>query len=1340
MTLKFNDRGLATQTDQYDARVEKYAQDAEKHGTYPPTILVGLGGTGAKVLQHVRRLCLERFGAVDALEGVAWLSLDTDVASKDVTAELVARDPFATEISFKEHERLNLKAAFREYLGPNLVNHPHIREWWDNSLAIADDFNLEQGAGQIRPLSRLVFTACRQKIIDKLDAQLSAVKSQANKSPRLDQTQKTRIVVVAGLAGGTGSGLFLDFAALCRQLVRDSNIEGYFVLPGVYRAAEGAFAKIAANGYAALRELNHYTRHPFKVRWGARDREVVERGLYDRAVIFSGTNHANQNLKDTPDCYAMIGEQLFIDFSEGGMARWVQGVRINRAQYRMRSVDREYRIQMPDGSVVTSHADSWKTSFETFGIAKVVFPSWRLLSYASYELASQMMGLMDPGRGGAINESLTELRDDFAFAAGFFQGERKDADGGRRAYYAIVDQLRALRGARTSATNFDDHIDTLAQEMIDESPAMFENGTSRDDMNRRFREVQSLLGDPWSAQGGGDWATLIRENKRAFVKSVADKLNDVVEEFRSKPQVGPSGVSQLLGEVLLQLDKAADRAWYIEWFKQKKTEKQEQKTSSYSKWTKHVDHAVEAGSGFFKSGGNHREQVKMAADNFRGHWKAAVHEFVADQALEALQEIKRLLEEQADRLRRICEAMFEMRAVFEGYRDFFAKPSRATAIQELDVPVHLQTQILGHYLGFLDEEKTARLTALMSRGLRDMKLTTLKELEDTLRKKPDVFRARLFKLCFLALKGESGTTNAFRRTEEEDYVREGFINRYSAIKMLAEQAGDEKKFKDIIDRLYVQGLPWVKPRALTGMGLNETDIPKDCFVGFADDGDERTGQKVMKVLEGRSAEGFRARRIKVNDPSEIIFYTESAAFPAAYISELYDENGLQRYYEDAVRSGTALHIHQDFHQFQDLLPLKEGGVRQLKQAWKLFILGVMLGRIRTDQPLPDDETRFTYVYRRQVSAFEQRWESLGPEAAAIHRLADDGQLLATLSRDVEDARNDLERRGLWGEAAFLADYVFHCVYPVHKDRASSSKQGAEIVGSVENEAVNEIRGEIRERARQNGGLDAAALALKVAQASASLSSWARPAARLSQRPSPSSLDLRAEDREFEWGLIDVVREKLPSVPGFIANRNALGEVERAFPRLRIDLETGASTAPTTTAAASTAPTSAPTAAPTTNPTPTTPTTSATPPPLTPSSEPTWHYAGPAGRSVDVAAADIAARVAAAPTASHKVWRSGMASWVDAAAEPAIAALIAVPVASTWEVAREKDRLGVKSAVEIAGLVREDRGVVKVWRKGWPQWLSASDVDEIRQALATLPPPLSDEPPPLDDDDGQPPPL
>ena len=1321
MTLTFNDRGLASQTDQYDARVEKYAQDADRHGTYPPTILVGLGGTGAKVLQHIRRLTLERFGSVDALEGVAYLSIDTDVASRDVSAELVGRDPFATEIAFKEHERLNLKVAFREYLGPNLVNHPHLKEWWDSSLTIADDFNLEQGAGQIRPLSRLVFFGSRQKIIDKLDAQLQAVKSQANTSPRLDQSAKTRVVVVAGLAGGTGSGLFLDFAALTRQLVRDAHIEGYFVLPGVYRAAEGAFAKIAANGYAALRELNHYQRHPFKVRWNAREREISERGLYDRAVIFSGVNHANQTLKDTSDAYGMIGEQLFIDFSEGGMARWVQGVRINRAQYLMRSVDREYRIQMPDGTIVTSHAESWKTAFQTFGISKIVFPSWRLLSYASYELAAQMMGLMDPGRGGRINESITELRDDFAFQSGFFQGERADDEGGRKAFHLIVDKLRALRGARTQAANFDDHLDTLAQEMVDESAGMFENATSREDLNRRFREVQSLVGDPWSATGGGDWATLIRENKRAFVKDVSTKLPEVVEHFRNKPQVGPSGVAQLLNEVLQQLDKPADRAWYLEWFKQKKIEKSEQKNAAYAKWTRHVDHAVEAGSGFFKSAGNHREQVKMAGDAFRSYWKAAVHEYVADQAIEALIELKRVLNDQADRLRRICESMFEMRAVFEGYRDFFSKPNKTTAIQELDVPSHLQGQLLGHYLGYLDDEKEARLTALMSRGLREMKLTTLTELEEMLRKKPDVFRSRLFRLCFLALKGDNGVTNAFRRSEEEDYSKEGFINRYSAIKMLAEQAGDEKNLKEMVERLYSQGLPWVRPRALTGMGLSESDVPKDCFVGFSDEGDERMGERVMKILEGRSGDGFRARRVKVNDPSEIIFYTESAAFPAAYVSELYDDNGLQRYYEDGVRAGTALHIHQDFHQFQDLLPLKDGAVRQLKQAWKLFIFGVMLGRIRTDQPGADDDRRFNYVYRRQVSAFEQRWESLGPEMAAIHRLADDGQLLTTLSRDIEEARNELERRGLWGEALFLADYVFHCVYPVHKDRALSSGQGAEIVGSVENEAVNEIRSELRERARAKSGLDAVQLAERIALAATTLSQWARPVARLPGRPSPSTLDLREEDREFEWGLLDTARTQLGGIPGYVVNRGSLGEVERSFPRLRIDLDQPATVTSTTTTAATSPPTA-----------------------LSPSSTAAladWHYAGPDGRATSLSAAEIAERVKRSPSATHKIWRPGLPAWIAARDELTVQPLLAdlpPPIdAEVYETACDKDRLGAKTVAEIAALVREQRGVVKVWQAGWAAWLPAAEVAAIRDTLVAEPPSLDDEaPPPLD----EPPPL
>jgi hypothetical protein len=428
------------------------------------------------------------------------------------------------------------------------------------------------------------------------------------------------------------------------------------------------------------------------------------------------------------------------------------------------------------------------------------------------------------------------------------------------------------------------------------------------------------------------------------------------------------------------------------------------------------------------------------------------------------------------------------------------------------------------------------------------------------------------------------------------------------------------------------------------------------------------------------------------------------------VSELYDENGLQRYYEDSARSGAALHMHRDSHQLQDLLPLREGSVRQLKQAWRLFVLGLIVGRIRVDQPSADDETRFHYVYRRPVSAFEQRWESLGPEMGAIHRLVDDSQLMQTLSRDVEESRNALEQRGLWGELSALADYYFHCIYPVRKDRVGlKHSAGVDIVGSVENEAVNEIRDEVKQRAHTRGGLDAAELAKRTRVAVHELAKWARPVARMSGRASPWTLDLRAEDREFEWSLLDEVREHLAGVQGIAAARNALGEVEAAFPRLRIDddsvrVDAGASLPPQ---------------------------------PAPSSAGVRFHYAGPSGRKAELAVDDVAALVREQPGAAHKVWRTGYKAWVSASDEPAIAALLAdVPPPlddddAPYEVARDKERLGQKSATEVAALVVSG-GVVKVWRKGWPAWKPALEVEAIR---ALVP---DDGPPPLDDD--EPPPL
>lgn len=59
-----------------------------------------------------------------------------------------------------------------------------------------------------------------------------------------------------------------------------------------------------------------------------------------------------------------------------------------------------------------------------------------------------------------------------------------------------------------------------------------------------------------------------------------------------------------------------------------------------------------------------------------------------------------------------------------------------------------------------------------------------------------------------------------------------------------------------------------------------------------------------------------------------------------------------------------------------------------------------------------------------------------------------------------------------------------------------------------------------------------------------------------------------------------------------------------------------------------------------------------------STSPVYHYAGPDGVPAMATAADVAARVRIRPGERHLVWRDGLATWLDAAEVPEIAALVA----------------------------------------------------------------------------------
>ena len=125
------------------------------------------------------------------------------------------------------------------------------RKLYDQLLPPGDES--EDGAGQMRALGRVAFLCALPDIAD-------ALSTARNDIAPLCGRQRMRVAIFASLAGGTGSGMFLDIATLIRKiLIHDAHITGHFLLPEVFDSVSVP-KRIWPNTYAALMELAQVAR------------------------------------------------------------------------------------------------------------------------------------------------------------------------------------------------------------------------------------------------------------------------------------------------------------------------------------------------------------------------------------------------------------------------------------------------------------------------------------------------------------------------------------------------------------------------------------------------------------------------------------------------------------------------------------------------------------------------------------------------------------------------------------------------------------------------------------------------------------------------------------------------------------------------------------------------------------------------------------------------------------------------------------------------------------------------------------------------------------------------
>ena len=1291
--------------------LQNYVESAE-HGRYPRTLLIGLGGTGAKALQHLRRMKIERFGTVD-LPGVAYLSMDTDLQSArpEATKE---QSPYEDLVSFDETQRINLSANLNAVL-ENMARHPHIKEWWDDSaLDSKRNFDLGKGAGQIRPLSRLVFFQNRELIQSALERSWSDITAQNLDDGRI-QKGKVRIVVVAGLAGGTGSGMFLDLAALIRSSFsgRDFELDGMFVLPGVYKGADTKYPKLAANGYAALREINHYQSHRFQAQWDHQASADVA-PLYNRTVLISGTNALSESMSDPADAYRVIGEQLFLDFGGGRMKSWVEGVRVNREQYLTSFVGYDYVVEGPDGKPRETHAEQYKTAFVSFGLSKLVYPSWRLLNYAKFDLAAEMVRLLDPGHGGQLGDVITSWRTRFMVEAGFYQGTLVDEDGSRSRVYQVRDALAQQKGTRTSASTIFEHIQELGDELNALSEEMFHEKSTEEMAKEHFRHVRKLFGDPYSAGNEGDWALQISKNRESYVRKVREVLPDVVENFRRRRGVGITGVREILTSILEELERPWDKALFIDWLRHMRTEKQRDAEEAKTEWERLLRNTHQASKGLLPSGDNHRAALEMASQAFVRHWRARVTEYICAEGVDALEAIRKVIRDQLTRIDAIVAHMQELEGWYGKFRDHFAEPVSSTLFIEVPMRHDLKT-LLEPYLGTDAAQRREALELLLGRALRRMKLDTLTDLESQLSGERDRFRDKLASEAFFALKGdETGRTAAF--VNEDSEPQPGFLERYSLLAALEQMPYED--VTGLLKQLYDKGLPWIEPTPKDPTGGATLEPVADAFLGISNL-EGRFVEQLFSTFKGLQPHKlpFRPQKVGTNDPSELVFFTEWSAFAAYFIGEVHGAGGLEAHYErllyDPVRP-SALHIHTDFHTFQDMVPMEEQEVRWTERAWKLFHQAQMLGLICSRRRRHGDDERVSFTRRRRSTALDVAWEELGVEATVLRNLSSDRAFIQALTADIERRIQDLmDAGGDHADLVCLADYWTTCVYPVVNISEQSGASVVKAAGSLENLAISEIRKEWLRKAAAEGTTPEQLLARRV-QRMGELAKWTQPIHKASGLPVPSSPDVPDELRVDEWELLPTVRgqiEHLTRSGELRESRDELGRLTLRFPRLAVRW-------------------------------------SAFKPPqdvpeFQESAQSYW-YAGPKGKEQGLSAAQILTRVQQAPKARHRIFATGWPGWKDAnELETVREGLASAPDAPpddgpSFHYAVDGARKGQLSAQEIADLASAAPGSVhKVWTKDFGRtWKTVEQVEEITSLMG--PPPLGDEPPPLDEE--EPPPL
>jgi len=391
-----------------------------------PTVFIGLGGTGAEVLLRLRRKHFEKL-LTPHHPCVRYVYIDCDTGFENVALGDPKSAPIRSHIAFGDGEKVlaTVPPDFFTALKHQPGQYEYVLSWLPPALPAS----IDRGANGIRPIGRLTFFVAEnfRKITSAIEGAYNQLTEVRNADGAMtSDASRPRFVVVGSLAGGTGSGLFLDIGFWLRyKYGTGHDIEGIFLLPEVFSdTADGSrLDDMRAGAYAALKELEFYhermdhvfdknitaatqaSRHDYKARWQSRkdrasDIDPIPAPAYTLVALVDGKNDAGQNLGKSEanrrSLFEMIADYLYWDQGQSAFSSAVRMARDNLIKSSQACIfkipyARRDRVTKEGEEVPNWYTDYFSARYVACGIAKVSFPMARVLYLCAYNLSADIL-------------------------------------------------------------------------------------------------------------------------------------------------------------------------------------------------------------------------------------------------------------------------------------------------------------------------------------------------------------------------------------------------------------------------------------------------------------------------------------------------------------------------------------------------------------------------------------------------------------------------------------------------------------------------------------------------------------------------------------------------------------------------------------------------------------------------------------------------------------------------------------------------------------------------------------------------------------------------------------